>query len=197
MFRVRPLTTLTLGCMLIAGFVVSAQTRTSTKPVKVSVKEIDFDGLKSLLTRNPANARPLLVNFWATWCDPCREEFPDLLQINSDYGRLGLEFAAVSLDDRTELTTGVPAFLAEMKAQVPAYLLNVNDPEPAIKYLDNSWSGALPATFLYDEDGKVVYKHFGRVPVGELRAAINKVVRRKTNEASPRSFNTTRSVDAF
>ena len=53
-------------------------------------------------------------------------------------------------------------------------LLNVSDPEPAIKSVDPNWSGALPATFLYNEKGEVVFKHFGRVKPDELRAAIEK-----------------------
>ena len=63
-----------------------------------------------------------------------------------------------------------------MQATMPAYLLNVSDPEPAILIVDKTWSGALPATFLYDTKGTVVFKHFGRVEAPELRAAIEKVV---------------------
>jgi peroxiredoxin len=59
---------------------------------------------------------------------------------------------------------------------MPVYLLNVADPEPAIKAVDRDWGGALPATFLYNSKGEVVYKHFGRVKVDELRAAIQKVL---------------------
>ena len=57
------------------------------------------------------NARPLLVNFWATWCDPCREEFPDLVKIDADFRRKGLDFITVSLDDLSEIKTEVPKFL--------------------------------------------------------------------------------------
>jgi len=63
-----------------------------------------------------------------------------------------------------------------MKAMMPVVLLNVNDPEPAIHVVDAQWNGELPATFLYDRDGKVVFKHFGRIKPDELRAAIDKQV---------------------
>ena len=116
------------------------------------------------------------MNFWATWCDPCREEFPDLVKIDKDYRGRGLDFIAISLDDPPDVKTTVPAFLKEMQATMPAYLLNVSDPEPAILIVDKTWSGALPATFLYDTKGTVVFKHFGRVEAPELRAAIEKVV---------------------
>jgi len=146
------------------------------KPVAV-VSPIDTDALKGLLTQQ--RERPLLVNFWATFCDPCRDEFPDLVKIDKDYGPRSLEFVTVSLDDFSEIKTSVPLFLDSMKAKMPAYLLNVSDPEPAINLVDARWQGDLPATFLYNEKGEVVYKHIGRVNTAELRAAIEKVVSKK------------------
>jgi thiol-disulfide isomerase/thioredoxin len=143
------------------------------------IKVIDLDALKRLLQRDPKDTRPLLINFWATWCDPCREEFPDLVKLDSDYRNKGLNFVAISLDDLTDIKTAVPKFLTEMKAEMPVVLLNVNDPEPAIKAVDATWDGQLPATFLYDKDGKLVFKHFGKIQADELRAAIDKEVSRK------------------
>src|SRR5947207_2375037 len=143
------------------------------------VREINLDGLKKILQRDPKDTRPLLINFWATWCDPCREEFPDLVKVDSDYRSKGLNFVAVSLDDITDIKTAVPKFLNEMKATMPVVLLNVNDPEPAIKAVDEKWDGELPATFLYDKEGKIVFRHFGKIQPDELRDAIDKQVSRK------------------
>lgn len=139
------------------------------------VREIDLEGLKKLLQRGGKQPRPLLVNFWATWCEPCREEFPDLVQINKDYKAKGLEFVTISLDDAGELKTGVPQFLREMRSNIPAYLLNVPDPEPAIKLVDAAWGGGLPATYLYDARGQTIFKHTGRINAAELRAALETV----------------------
>ncbi len=140
------------------------------------IRVIDLDGLKKLLQRDPKDTRPLLINFWATWCDPCREEFPDLVKLDADYPANRLNFVAVSLDDLTDLKTAVPQFLTQMKATMPVVLLNVNDPEPAIHAVDDKWDGQLPATFLYDKTGKVVFKHFGRIKPDELRAAIDQAI---------------------
>jgi thiol-disulfide isomerase/thioredoxin len=140
------------------------------------IREINLDDLKKIIQRDPKDTRPLLINFWATWCDPCREEFPDLVKLDVDYRSKGLNFVAISLDDISDIKTAVPKFLKEMKAEMPVVLLNVNDPEPAIKTVDAAWDGQLPATFLYDKDGKVVYRHFGKIDPVELRAAIDKAV---------------------
>lgn len=141
------------------------------------VSAIDTENLKTLLKEN--RQKPLLVNFWATWCDPCRDEFPDLVKIDSDYRPQSLDFVTVSLDDFSDIKTSVPKFLSAMNARMPAYLLNANDPEPAINAVDPKWQGDLPATFLYNEKGALVFKHFGRVNTAELRAAIDKLVRQQ------------------
>ena len=140
------------------------------------IRQINLDGLKKLLQRDPKDTRPLLINFWATWCDPCREEFPDLVKIDADYKGKNFNFISISLDDVTDIKTAVPKFLKEMNATMPVVLLNVPDPEPAIHAVDDKWSGELPATFLYDKDGHVVFRHFGKIKPDELRAAIDKEV---------------------
>lgn len=147
------------------------------QPTAPAAQAINADELKALLKRS--GDRPLLVNWWATWCDPCRDEFPDLVKIDNSYRAQGLDFIAISLDDLADIKTAVPQFLQLMKAQMPVYLLNVQDPEPAMNFVDREWGGALPATFLYNSKGEVVYKHFGRIKTEELRAAIERLVSSK------------------
>lgn len=175
---------------LVLGLIVLSTTpgiaqRRKAKPasLKISISAIDADGLAAVIKRG-TNSKPLLVNFWATWCDPCREEFPDLVKIDKQYRPQGLDFTAVSLDDLTELKTSVPRFLREMRVTVPTYLLNVSDPEMAINKVDPQWSGALPATFLYDAQGNLVYKRLGRIKVDELTAAIEKLLRSSESRVS-------------
>jgi len=170
-----------LAAFLGSGFAVFAQLQfaNTAKPPGDSVsdiRQIDLDGLKKLLERDPKDTRPLLVNFWATWCDGCREEFPDLVKIDNDYRAKGLNFVAVSLDEVEDIRTKVEPFLKEMKAAMPVVLLNEKDPETAIHFVDPTWQGDMPATFLYDKDGKVVFKHFGKIKPAELRSAIDKAV---------------------
>jgi thiol-disulfide isomerase/thioredoxin len=173
--------------VVVAGLLLGSSTFAQKKTAHIRRKTTVFtppparpiktDDLKSLLKRD--SDKPLLVNWWATWCDPCREEFPDLVKIDNDYRTKGLDFIAISLDDLADINTEVPKFLRTMKAGMPVYLLNVSDPEPAMNLVDREWGGALPATFLYSNKGEVVYKHFGRVKTEELRAAIEKLVSSK------------------
>ena len=159
-----------------------AATSRSTATPRVNL--IDEAGFKQLLTRGaPPQNRPLLVNFWATWCDPCREEFPDLVKIDADYRSKGLDFVAISLDDVTDMRTTVPRFLRSQHARMPVYLLAVPDPETIIQMVDTTWQGDMPATFLYDQSGNVVYKHKGAINPAELRAEIDKLVSSKQQAA--------------
>src|SRR5437588_13091387 len=136
------------------------------------ITEIKEAELKSLLGAGDAHARPLLVNFWATWCAPCREEFPDLVKIRSQYSADRLDFALVSLDDVSDIDKAVPEFLSEVHAAaLPTYLLHADDEDAAINSVDIAWSGELPATFLYDRAARLVFKHTGRIMPVELRAA--------------------------
>ena len=60
--------------------------------------------------------------------------------------------------------------------RIPAYLLNADDPEKAISAVDTQWRGELPATFLYDREGRLVFKHMGRIDAAELRTAIKAAI---------------------
>lgn len=171
-------------CVLVVSFAAPAQKRKyrAAKPYKPTavVAPIDTEALKGLITQQ--RQLPLLVNFWATFCDPCRAEFPDLVKIDKEYRPHALEFVTVSLDDMSDIKSSVPQFLDSMKATMPAYLLNASDPEPAINLVDRKWRGDLPATFLYNEKGEVVYRHIGRVDPEQLREAIEKVVKKNDGQ---------------
>ena len=140
------------------------------------VVQINEMALKDLLKRGGGeNAKPLLVNFWATWCDPCREEFPELVKINDDYANK-IDFIVVSLDDLAEIKRDVPKFLAEMKATMPAYLLKTEDEQTAIATISKNYSGGLPFTILFNRKGESVYFRQGKVETKILRAQIEKTV---------------------
>ncbi|HKG13873.1 MAG TPA: redoxin domain-containing protein [Pyrinomonadaceae bacterium] len=157
---------------------------TQTSSGRPRVAEVKEDGLKSLLRAGEPRQRPLLVNFWATWCVPCREEFPDLVKLRARYAAEQLDFALVSLDDVSDIETAVPDFLSESgAAALPAYLLHAEDDGAAINLVDPKWGGELPATFLYDRAGQIVFNHKGRIKSAELQAAIDETLAAKPQAA--------------
>src|SRR5688500_19153115 len=139
---------LIVSCVLLASLAAPAQKRKNgaAKMPTIVVEPIDTEALKTLLTQ--PRQRPLLVNFWATFCDPCRDEFPDLVKIDKDYRPQSLEFVTVSLDDVSDIKTTVPEFLGSMKSTMPAYLLYVSVPEAAIDFVGKKSRGVMPATLL-------------------------------------------------
>ncbi|HEV7644415.1 MAG TPA: TlpA disulfide reductase family protein [Pyrinomonadaceae bacterium] len=145
------------------------------------VTQIDDTTFSGLIKKSTAASRPLLVNFWATWCDPCREEFPDLVKIDADYGARGLDFIVVSMDDLVDLKTTVPRFLADVKAKMPAFLLIAKDEGAflesitAVESKDDAVVG-LPVTVLFDSSGKIAYKKSGKIKPEVLRAEIDKLI---------------------
>lgn len=172
-----------LGCTVLAlclSIATAGQTSaggnpalTPAAPVEpIKVAQIDVAGLRKALT---PSTKPLLVNFWATWCDPCREEFPDLVKLDGDYAGK-IDFITISLDEVSEINRDVPNFLVQMKARMPAYLLKAQDDDAAIAVISKDFSGALPFTILYDQTGKQVFLRQGKVKLDILRAEIDKLL---------------------
>ena len=147
-------------------------TNANTNGADNRVKLIDEVGLKSLLE---PKGKPVLINFWATWCDPCREEFPDLVKIDNDY-KDRITFYAISIDDPEDINTKVPQFLNSMKANMPAFLLKTADESAAITSISPLWNGGMPFTALYDTSGKLVYFREGKIVPESLREELDKVL---------------------
>ena len=146
----------------------AAQTKTVSDLPKVT--QIDESGLKDLLK---PNGKPLLINFWATWCEPCREEFPDLVKIGTDYkGKIDL--ITVSLDELSEINGEVPKFLQQMKSESPGYLLTTPDEGAAIALVSKDWQGGLPFTILFNAQGETIYSKQGTFQADVLVAEIEK-----------------------
>jgi thiol-disulfide isomerase/thioredoxin len=116
---------------------------------------IDGPGLKSAIQQN--RGKVVLVNLWATWCQPCVEEFPSLVKLYNTYKGRGLVVLAMSMDE-LKTQEKVAPFLARQKAKFPAYIRKPGEVEAFIDSIDKDWTGAIPVTYLYDRDGKQVGK---------------------------------------
>jgi thiol-disulfide isomerase/thioredoxin len=93
----------------------------------------------------------VLLNVWATWCNPCREEFPHLVRLQRELASQGFSLVLVSADFDSQLPK-VSEFLDGHGVDFRTYRKVGSDAE-FIDGIDPRWSGALPATFLYDRGG--------------------------------------------
>jgi thiol-disulfide isomerase/thioredoxin len=119
-------------------------------------------------------ARAVVVNVWATWCIPCREELPDLLRLRKAYGGRGLRTLLVS-GDFTSDAAQAAAFLGQLGVDFPTYLKRGTDME-FIDAFDRKWSGALPATFIYDGAGHLRHAIHGKATYAQLEEQVRSVL---------------------
>ena len=134
---------------------------------------IDQQGFRALLERH--RGKPLLVNFWATWCEPCREEYPRLNELARQYAPQGLVVLGISLDEDAEITL-VRSFLARYTPVFPNYRKRPGNEEAFINSVDPKWSGAIPATFFYARDGRQLARLVGEHSRAEFERAIRAVL---------------------
>lgn len=138
-----------IGLVMGCGGVPDGQLQAPASAGLPEVVPVTVDELRDDLARR--NGRVVLVNVWATWCVPCREEFPDLLRLREEFGPRGFDLVLVSADFAAQLDNA-RSFLAEQGVDFETFHKRGRDQE-FIDGLDPRWSGALPASFLMDRSG--------------------------------------------
>jgi thiol-disulfide isomerase/thioredoxin len=133
--------------------------------------EVDEAGYSRLVESH--RGKVVLVNFWATWCPPCLAELPDLVKLEQRLKSKGFQLVYVSADDPEE-SAKAKNVLASKGVASPGYLKAAKNDEKFINAIDPKWSGAVPALFLYDRQGRKVKSFIGETPIAELEAAIRK-----------------------
>lgn len=125
----------------------------------------DLPALRAHLDASPAKLR--VVNLWATWCIPCRREFPDLVRTAAafDTSDVSLTFAST---DFTEMEDSVRAYLTREGVRGTAYLVTLPQNPAETLAFEPLWAGELPATFVYDAAGKRRFAHIGALANGVL-----------------------------
>jgi thiol-disulfide isomerase/thioredoxin len=121
-------------------------------------KLIDVQGYQKILEQY--RGKPLVVTFWATWCEPCRDEYPMLNELAKLYAPLGLKVVGVNLDDDGDLIL-MRRFLVRYKPVFPNYRKKAGAEATFRQAVQPSWHGALPATFFYAKDGRQVGQVLG------------------------------------
>ena len=117
----------------------------------------------------------VLYDFCATWCAPCRAEFPQLVLLEDKLRSQGLEVVTISADDQ-EHKAAAEKFIQMFRVQGPVYLKQADSDDHFINAIDPKWSGALPALFLYDKAGHKVRSFIGETDMATLERAIHKVL---------------------
>ncbi|MBZ5700824.1 MAG: TlpA family protein disulfide reductase [Acidobacteriia bacterium] len=131
---------------------------------------LDAAGYRQLLEKYRGKA--LLVNFWATWCEPCREEYPMLNDLARQYAPQGLHVVGISFDDDGEMLL-VRRFLARHQPVFPNYRKRPGKQEAFQQAVNPRWNGALPISFFYAPDGRQI----GHIIGGADRAAYEAAIR--------------------
>lgn len=117
----------------------------------------------------------VLVDFWATWCVPCRKELPELGKLEAKLKAKGLVLVTISADE-PESAAEAKEFLIKSGVTAPGYLKSPIDDDAFIKNIDAKWGGELPALVLYDKSGKKVKMWKGEAALSEVEAAVAKLL---------------------
>jgi thiol-disulfide isomerase/thioredoxin len=129
------------------------QTKVASDPVLV-----DAQGFQKILEQH--RGKPLLVNFWATWCEPCRDEYPMLIELAKQYAPKGLQVVGVSMDDDGDMIL-VRRFLARYKPVFPNYRKKPGDEAAFRQSVLSGWTGTMPVSIFYFKDGRIAGSFMG------------------------------------
>jgi thiol-disulfide isomerase/thioredoxin len=151
---------------------------TPNVPVDAKLALNDLSGVPQDL--KTYNGRFAVVNFWATWCVPCKEEMPDLAAIQNDYAPLGVQVIGVTADAEKDKAK-VLKFAREVKVNFPIWV-GLTNPQ-----MESFGVGkALPATVIVSREGKIVWRKVGKIDATELRKELDKLLEAKVAHSAMR-----------
>lgn len=131
---------------------IKAKTEDNTE---IALEVYDFNGLEKFLSTT--NDKTYVVNFWATWCAPCIKELPYFEKLNANYSDQ-LEVILVSLDFPSKYETKLKPYIKEKKLQSKIVALNDVDSNTWIPKVDENWTGAIPATIIFNKNKRKFYE---------------------------------------
>ncbi|HWZ54011.1 MAG TPA: TlpA disulfide reductase family protein [Candidatus Acidoferrales bacterium] len=146
----------------------------SAKPAGADLPLIDLAGYNQILAKY--RGKPLVVTFWATWCEPCRDEFPLLVQLQKQYAPQGLAIFGVSLDDDSDMNL-VRRFIARNQPGFPSYRQKPGiDVDAFYRGVNPAWTGTMPETIFYGRDGRIIGHFIGEQPRAAFEEGIHQVL---------------------
>ena len=154
---------LAIAAVLAAAAGLPAQIVPNMPAPKFSLKDLNGNAV----TLDGLRGKVLVLNFWATWCPPCRAEIPDFVAYYNANKSKGLEILGVSVDTNT--ATGVSAFVRTNKMSYPVAMMT----EKIIR--DYGPIDSIPTTFIIDKSGRVRHAEIGIVDKATLAAWFTKL----------------------
>ena len=139
-------------------------------PAGERITLVDAEALSAELSAR--EGRVVLVNFWATWCRPCLEEIPALMELEHDLGEQGFDLVAVSLDEPDVLETMVEPFLDKWFPEFSSYLSTETEMDRIVSVVDPYWNEVLPTSYVIARDGSMAQRIQGGSSAEEFAAAI-------------------------
>jgi thiol-disulfide isomerase/thioredoxin len=112
---------------------------------------IDAQGFQKIVSKY--HGKPLMVNFWATWCEPCRDEYPLVNEMAKQYAAQGLNVVGVNYDQDGDLIL-MRRFIARYKPVFTNYRKKQGGEVEFNQAVLPGWRGELPITIFYDREGK-------------------------------------------
>ena len=135
----------------------------------VSLDVVNQDGVRSLVANESNKLR--VINVWATWCGPCREELPEFVTMHRMYRKRDFELITVSAD-LPEKKEQALAVLKEVHASCRNFVFQGKNEYELAEALDSQWQGALPYTIVVAPGGKIIYRKQDRIVPLEVRHTI-------------------------
>lgn len=166
-----------IGLLALGGGIMVRQQQLSKNdfPTSDITQRLAEINLPDLAGKNHAlsewQGRLIILNFWATWCPPCREEIPEFIQLQTHYADKGLQFIGIAVDDNLP----VADFVRTSGINYPV-LLAPNEGPALAEQLGNS-AGALPYTLIIDQHGNIIHLQFGRLTREKIESVIKPLLR--------------------
>jgi thiol-disulfide isomerase/thioredoxin len=146
-------------------------------------KLIDAQGYQKLVEQYRGKA--VLFTFWATWCEPCRDEFPMVNELAKQYAPQGLHVVGINLDQDGDLIL-MRRFITRYKPVFPNYRKKAGDEDAFVQAVLPGWNGAIPASVFYAKDGRQIGHLLGAGDRATYEAAIRSLLASNDSAAAAR-----------